>query len=149
MRILGFFIAGLRASILTKLSSKIKLVFRQKLSCHIDYGPYWYIIMGQITVLFLYFENQKKSGNYENCEVSCAIWEEIFEDIDDTLKDLKATDDIIKSDLTRLNIENVEQNNRLQTVEDQAGLLESENRVLESSLKALEARLDILEEHSG
>ena len=102
-----------------------------------------------VTVLFLYFENQKKSGTYENCDVSCAIWEEIFEDIDDTLKDLKATDDIIKSDLTRLNIENVEQNNRLQTVEDQAGLLESENRVLESSLKALEARLDILEEHSG
>ena len=65
------------------------------------------------------------------------------------MKDLKATDDIIKSDLTRLNIENVEQNNRLKTVEDQAGLLESENRVLESSLKALEARLDILEEHSG
>ena len=102
-----------------------------------------------VTVLFLYFENQKKSGTYENCDVSCAIWEEIFEDIDDTLKDLKATDDIIKSDLTRLNIENVEQNNRLQTVEDQAGLLESENRVLESSFKALEARLDILEEHSG
>ena len=65
------------------------------------------------------------------------------------MKDLKATDDIIKSDLTRLNIENVEQNNRLKTVEDQAGLLESENRVLECSLKALEARLDILEEHSG
>ena len=40
-------------------------------------------------------------GPRENCEVSCAIWEEIFEDIDDTLKDLKATDDIIKSDLTR------------------------------------------------
>ena len=40
-------------------------------------------------------------GPRVNCEVSCATWEEIFEDIDDTLKDLKATDDIIKSDLTR------------------------------------------------
>ena len=40
-------------------------------------------------------------GPRENCEVSCAIWEEIFEDIDDTLKDLKATDDIMKSDITR------------------------------------------------
>ena len=37
----------------------------------------------------------------ENCEVSCAIWEEVFEDIDDALKHLKAEDDIIKSDLTR------------------------------------------------
>ena len=40
-------------------------------------------------------------GPRENCEVSCSIWEEIFEDIDDALKDLQRTDDIIKSDLTR------------------------------------------------
>ena len=60
----------------------------------------------------------KKSGTFENCEVTCAIWEEIFEDIDDALKDLKATDDIIKSDLTRLSIDNVEQNKRLETVEN-------------------------------
>ena len=60
----------------------------------------------------------KKSGAFENCEVTCAIWEEIFEDIDDALKDLKATDDIIKSDLTRLSIDNVEQNKRLETVEN-------------------------------
>ena len=26
----------------------------------------------------------------ENCEVTCAIWEEIFEDIDDALQDLKS-----------------------------------------------------------
>ena len=37
----------------------------------------------------------------ENCEVSCAIWEEVFEDIDNALLDLKNSDDIIKSDLTR------------------------------------------------
>ena len=62
-------------------------------------------------------ENLYKSGTFENCEVTCAIWEEIFEDIDDALKDLKATDDIIKSDLTRLSIDNVEQNKRLETLE--------------------------------
>ena len=27
------------------------------------------------------------------CEISCAMWEEIFEDIDDVLKQLKDTDD--------------------------------------------------------
>ena len=43
----------------------------------------------------------KASVERENCEVSCAIWEEIFEEIDDTLKDLKDTDDIMKSDITR------------------------------------------------
>ena len=37
----------------------------------------------------------------EHCEVTCAIWEEIFEDIDDALKQLQATDDDIKADLTR------------------------------------------------
>ena len=112
----------------------------------------------------------KKSGAFENCEVTCAIWEEIFEDIDDALKDLKATDDIIKSDLTRLSIDNVEQNKRLETVEnaneatadrlniteleidnlqDKYDLLSSQNKIFESSIETIEARLDILEKNSG
>ena len=37
----------------------------------------------------------------EHCEVTCAMWEEIFKDIDDALKQLKDTDDDIKADLTR------------------------------------------------
>merc|ERR1712131_276959 len=113
MKILASWIACLRASMLTKLSSKAKL----------------------------------KSGTFDNCEVTCAIWEEIFEDIDDALKDLKATDDLIKSDLTRLSIENVEQNKRLQTVEEKAELLSAENKVLKSSLELLEGRLDQLVEN--
>ena len=95
------------------------------------------------------FENIIKPGIFDNCEVTCAIWEEIFEDIDDALKDLKATDDIIKSDLTRLSIENVEQNKKLETIQDQSNLLTSQNSVLESSIKTIEARLDILESNSG
>ena len=113
----------------------------------------------------------KKSGTFENCEVTCAIWEEIFEDIDDALKDLKATDDIIKSDLTRLSIDNVEQNKRLDNVEEYANkenadrlnvtelevinlqdkydLLSKQNKVFESSIDSIEARLDILEQNSG
>ena len=113
----------------------------------------------------------KKSGTFENCEVTCAIWEEIFEDIDDALKDLKATDDIIKSDLTRLSIDNVEQNKRLDDVEkyaneetadrlniteleidnlqDKYELLTSQNKIFESSIETIEARLDILEKNSG
>ena len=47
------------------------------------------------------FSNLKVGQSRENCEVTCAIWEEIFKDIDDALKDLKATDDLIKEDLTR------------------------------------------------
>jgi len=112
-----------------------------------------------------------KSGTFENCEVTCAIWEEIFEDIDDALKDLKATDDIIKSDLTRLSIDNVEQNKRLDDVEkyaneetvdriniteleidnlqDKYDLLSSQNKIFESSIETIEARLDILEKNSG
>ena len=95
------------------------------------------------------FENIIKPGIFDNCEVTCAIWEEIFEDIDDALKDLKATDDIIKSDLTRLSIENVEQNKKLETIQDQSNLLNSQNSVLESSIKTIEARLDILESNPG
>ena len=95
------------------------------------------------------FENIIKPRTFENCNVTCAIWEEIFEDIDDALKDLKATDDIIKSDLTRLSIENVEQNKKLETIQDQSNLLSSQNSVLESSIKTIEARLDILESNSG
>ena len=112
----------------------------------------------------------KKSGTFENCEVTCAIWEEIFEDIDDALKDLKATDDIIKSDLTRLSIDNVEQNKRLDTVEneiedtadrlnitelevanlqDKYDLLSSQDKIFESSIETIEARLDILEKNLG
>ena len=112
----------------------------------------------------------KKSGTFENCEVTCAIWEEIFEDIDDALKDLKATDDIIKSDLTRLSIDNVEQNKRLDTVEianeatadrlnitelevnnlqDKYDLLSSQDKIFESSIETIEARLDILEKNAG
>ena len=53
------------------------------------------------TKLTLEFSKKKIGLQRENCEVSCAIWEEIFEDIDDTLKDLKDTDDNIKVDLTR------------------------------------------------
>ena len=34
------------------------------------------------------FENIIKPGTFENCDVTCAILEEIFEDIDDALKDL-------------------------------------------------------------
>ena len=40
-------------------------------------------------------------GPRENCEVTCATWEAIFDDMSDALKDLQRTDDIIKSDLTR------------------------------------------------
>ena len=55
------------------------------------------------------FWDEKLSGHFhknvhpqrENCQVTCAIWEEIFEDIDDALKQLKETDDDIKADLTR------------------------------------------------
>ena len=65
------------------------------------------------------------------------------------MKDLKATDDIIKSDLTRLSIENVEQNKKIETIQDQSNLLTSQNSVLESSIKTIEARLDILESNSG
>ena len=34
------------------------------------------------------FENIIKPSIFENCNVTCAIWEEIFEDIDDALKNL-------------------------------------------------------------
>ena len=47
------------------------------------------------------FSYGKAGLQRENCEVSCAIWEELFEDIDDTFKDLKRTDDIMKSDIVR------------------------------------------------
>ena len=115
-------------------------------------------------------ENSDKNGIYENCEVSCAIWEEIFEDIDDTLKDLKATDDIIRSDITRLNGENIDQNTRIEavegTAEENAGalnvtnlemdtlkasneLLNNQYNVLDSKIKAVEGRLDILEGDAG
>merc|ERR1712131_448562 len=111
-----------------------------------------------------------KVDNFENCEVTCAIWEEIFEDIDDALKQLKETDDDIKADLTQLSITNVEQNKRLTTVEelaednkdalnittleiatlkDKNDLLTLQNSIFENSIKTIEARLDILEENSG
>ena len=38
-------------------------------------------------------------GIRENCDVSCEIWEEVFDDIDKALQSLKNTDDIIKSDV--------------------------------------------------
>merc|ERR1712131_324046 len=111
-----------------------------------------------------------KADTFENCEVTCAIWEEIFEDIDDALKQLKDTDDDIKADLTSLSITNVEQNKRLTTVEelaednkdalnittleiatlkDKNDLLTLQNSIFENSIKTIEARLDILEENSG
>ena len=46
------------------------------------------------------FSNQSREQR-ENCEVTCPIWEEIFEEIDHELQDLKAADEIMKSDLTR------------------------------------------------
>ena len=115
-------------------------------------------------------ENCTKADTFENCEVTCAIWEEIFEDIDDALKQLKETDDDIKADLTQLSITNVEQNKRLTTVEelaednkdalnittleiatlkDKNDLLTLQNSIFENSIKTIEARLDILEENAG
>ena len=115
-------------------------------------------------------ENSDKNGIYENCEVSCAIWEEIFEDIDDTLKDLKATDDIIKSDISRLNEENFAQDTRIEAVEGTAedntealnvtklemdtlkasnDLLNNQYNVLDAKIKAVEGRLDNLEGDVG
>ena len=102
--------------------------------------------------------------------VPISIWEEVFEEVDDAIHDLKHTDDIIKSDLTSLSIENVEQNKRLDTVEelaednkdalnittleiatlkDKNDLLTLQNSIFENSIKTIEARLDILEENSG
>ena len=53
------------------------------------------------TKLSVKFSKEKIGSQRENCEVSCAIWEEIFEDIDNELKKMKATDDDMKADLTR------------------------------------------------
>ena len=74
---------------------------------------------------------------------------EALEAAGDRIVALESVNNLLIGKITVLQSENIEQNIRLQTVEDQTGLLESKNRVLESSLKALEARLDILEEHSG
>ena len=52
------------------------------------------------------FSYGKAGPQRENCEVSCAIWEEIFEDIDETLKDLQYADDLIRYDLIRKVFEN-------------------------------------------
>ena len=52
----------------------------------------------KLSVKFFY---GKARPQRENCEVSCAFWEEIFEDIDDTFEDLKHTDDIMRSDIAR------------------------------------------------
>ena len=102
--------------------------------------------------------------------IPISTWEEVFEDVNDALHDLKNIDDIIKSDLTRLSIENVEQNKRLDTVEelaednkdalnittleiatlkDKNDLLTLQNSIFENSIKTIEARLDILEENAG
>ena len=102
--------------------------------------------------------------------ISLETFEEIFEEIDDTLKDLGSTNDIIKSDLTQLNLENVEQNSRIEAVEGFAEdnaealdvtklemdtlkasneLLNNQYNVLDSKIKAVEGRLDILEGDAG
>ena len=106
----------------------------------------------------------------ENTFISEEILEEILEDIEDGFEDLKASDDIIKSDLTRLSIEQVEMNKRLDTFEtviedgadrlnitelevdnlqDKYDLLSSQNKIFESSIETIEARLDILEKNAG
>ena len=72
--------------------------------------------------------------------------------------------------MTRLSIDNVEQNKRLETLEsenedtadrlnitelevanlkDKYDLLSSQNKIFESSIETIEARLDILEKNSG
>ena len=84
------------------------------------------------------------SPTFENCV------NEALEAAEDRIDALESINNLLIGKITVLQSENIEHKNiRLQTVEDQTGLLESKNRVLESSLKALEARLDILEEHSG
>ena len=91
----------------------------------------------------------RNKNTREACDVPCEYFAELFSDLDDEIKALKAENDLIKEDLTRLTIENVEQNKILQTVEEQSNLLGSQNSVLESSIRTIEARLDILESNSG
>ena len=50
----------------------------------------------------------KNRDTKEACEVPCEYFAEIFSDLDDEIKSLKAENDMIKEDLTRLTIENVE-----------------------------------------
>ena len=100
-----------------------------------------------------------------NCEVSCEIWEEIFEDIDKALINLKATDDIMKSDITRkvfqskdpqiksitfkrlkrLNTENVDQNYRIESIEHATEDLRQDYNKTESHLIVVDDALQELE----
>ena len=47
----------------------------------------------------------------------CEYFAELFSDLDDEIKALKAENDLIKEDLTRLTIENVEQNSKINTLQ--------------------------------
>ena len=53
----------------------------------------------------------------EACDVPCEYFAELFSDLDDEIKALKAENDLIKEDLTRLTIENVEQNSKINTLQ--------------------------------
>merc|ERR1712062_434319 len=73
----------------------------------------------------------------EACDVPCEYFAELFSDLDDEIKALKAENDLIKEDLTRLTIENVEQNSKINTLQsgndDQNTAIES-NSVLISTI---------------
>ena len=129
------------------------------------------LLIGKVTSL----ENENKAIKSELNDlkadiISLETFEEIFEEIDDTFKDIKATDDIIKSDLTQLEIKHEEQNSRIEAVEGLAEdnaealdvtklemdtlkasneLLNNQYNVLDSKIKAVEGRLDILEGDAG
>jgi len=73
----------------------------------------------------------------EACDVPCEYFAELFSDLDDEIKALKAENDLIKEDLTRLTIENVEQNSKINSLQsgndDQNAAIES-NSVLISTI---------------
>ena len=59
----------------------------------------------------------RNKNNREACDVPCEYFAELFSDLDDEIKALKAENDLIKEDLTRLTIENVEQNSKINTLQ--------------------------------
>jgi len=66
----------------------------------------------------------------EACDVPCEYFAELFSDLDDEIKALKAENDLIKEDLTRLTIENVEQNSKINTLQGESN---DQNVAIESN----------------
>ena len=59
---------------------------------------------------------QIQINDINNKLIPSEIFQEVFQDVDDEIKDLKRTDDLIKTDLTTLTIENVNQNAQIQSL---------------------------------